>query len=650
MHSKDQSHRGSSLKKTLILGLAAIGVVYGDIGTSPLYAINEIFFGHAHLAISPENILGSISLVIWALTLIIAVKYVIFVLRADNQGQGGIFALYSLLFKENTKKVAVIIPLLIFAAGLLLGDGMITPAISVVSAMEGLKVVTVKLEPYIIPLTLVILTSLFLIQKKGTAKIGKVFGPIICLWFIVIGVLGFMQVINNIEIIKAFNPIYAFRFLASNNFHKILLVLGSVMLVITGGEAMYADMGHFGKKSIRLTWFSLTYPALLLSYLGQGAYLLGGGKVLENNIFYSLSPSWFLVPLVFLATIATIIASQALISGAFSLVTQGISLGLFPLLQVRHTHHEHEGQIYVPFINWMLYFGTVVIVLIFRSSTRLASAYGLAVSGVMIMTTIAIFGVARYKWRWSKKVIFLIFTPFALIDFLFLSANSLKFFDGGFIPFSIGLAILTFMMIWRWGRKEIKEEIDKNYSGMTISDLINIKKTEKSYIPRSIIVMLPEPLTSITDSVPASKQILWERYGLLPKDLIFLTVQTNRVPHIKDIHDRFVVHKFFEDKEKGSITSIQVKFGFMEDPDVEKALINLAKHKHKDINIDEHPNHWLIHVTRARLFHARSVKGLRYIMYSVFRIILRISIRADRHFGLGKNVSLTMESIPITID
>lgn len=640
-----QNH--TTIKKLAILSLAALGVVYGDIGTSPLYALNEMFFGHARLSTSPETIIGSLSLVFWALTLVVAAKYIILVLKADNQGEGGIFALYSLLAGNNSKKLLYIMPLLIFAAGLLFGDGMITPAISVISAVEGLKIVTKSLESYIVPVTIIILTGLFLIQKKGTALVGSFFGPIITIWFIAIGFLGLTHILGNPEILNALNPAHALKFLTSHEIHKILIVLGSVMLVVTGGEALYADMGHFGRKPIRLSWFSLVYPALILNYLGQGAYLLSGKVIHENNIFYSLAPSWFLIPLVILATAATIIASQALISGAFSLAVQGTALGLFPPMKVKHTHHEHKGQIYVPLVNWLLYIGTIAIVLVFQTSTRLAAAYGLAVSGVMFMTSIAMLGLARYRWGWGKLKSILVFAPFAIIDAAFLSANSLKFLEGGFIPFGIGIFLLGFMLIWQWGRGQISKELEEHYSSLSMADLVKLKEKETNFIPRSIVIMTPKPVLQLSDPAPALKQIFWKRYGLLPHHLIFLTVNIHDEPYVKH-SDRFTIKNFYNDPKKGGIDSVIVSFGFMEELDVEKILIHLAKHK--DIDIDEHPYNWLVHVYRERLFQSEKLKGFRKLCFTIFKYMLRSSTRSDRFFGLGRRVALTMESIPITIE
>ena len=482
----------------LALTIGAMGVVYGDIGTSPLYAVNQIFFGHSDVAVNDANVIGCISLVLWTITTVVLFKYLVFVLRADNDGEGGTFALYGLIHKHKRRGLAFLLWLLMLAAGLLFGEGIITPAISVLSAVEGLKTVTPTFDRFVVPITIAILTTLFLIQRKGTAQVGKVFGPIISCWFLSIGALGVVQVVKHPGILAAVDPLRGLAMLRSLGVHGSLRLLGGVVLAITGGEALYADMGHFGRRPIRMSWIALVYPALIASYLGQGAYLMSGAKVTNDSVFYSLVPSVALLPMVVLATCATVIASQALISGAFSLATQAVSLGLFPRLHVVHTHHAHVGQIYVPFINWALYVGCVSLVLKFGSSTNLAAAYGLSVSGVMLSTSIAMTAIARIYWRWSWPVILLVFGPLGFIDSSFLSANSLKFLEGGYIPLSLGILFFGVMTTWRWGRKATFEA----YSGtpsMKISELVALKETATLF-DRNAVVMVPKPLRSKDDN------------------------------------------------------------------------------------------------------------------------------------------------------
>ncbi len=633
------------INKLLLLTLGALGVVYGDIGTSPLYAINEIFFGPSHTAITKPEVFGAISLVFWALTIIICIKYVILVLRADSEGEGGVFALYSLIIKKiNLKNLMWIAGLLIFSSGLIFGDGMITPAISVISAVEGLKVIAPSLESYIVPITIVILSVLFLFQQKGTHKVGKIFGPVVLLWFLTLGTLGLVNVVKNPEILYAINPYYGFRFLLSHGFMQNLLVLGSVMLVITGGEALYADMGHFGIKPIRLGWFSLVYPALLLNYFGQGAFLLSGSEIIRENIFYSLVPPVLLVPVVILATFATVIASQALISGAFSIASQAIHLGILPRLDIRHTHEEHEGQIYIPFINWLLYAGCIFFVVTFKSSANLANAYGLAVNGDMVTTVICMFAISMYLWGWKLWKTLLVFIPILIIDLVFLASNSLKIPKGGYIPLLIGLGFFIIMKTWQWGRRQVRQEY-KKYSSMTIKDLIDLKKENKNFIPRSIIIMTPFKINSLSDTIPPIKQIFWERYGILPKNLLFLTVLSSRSPFIRG--KRYEVTNFYNNDKNGSITSISITYGFMETPNVEKTLHSLDM-KHI-IDIEDNPENWLIHTSKAKLIYPQKASLIVSLRLVLLDLMFKFFNLSDYYFGIGNKVKLTMEIIPVQI-
>lgn len=635
----------SHKKKLLALSLGALGVVFGDIGTSPLYAINEMFFGHTKNLPVRADVLGGISLVVWALTILISIKYIIFVMRADNDGEGGVFALYGLLDKVSSRAKIIIGGLLIIAAGLLFGDGIITPAISVLSAVEGLSVATRAFDPYIVPITIALLSGLFLIQSKGTASVGKIFGPIVVVWFLSIGFLGLTEVLKTPGIFQVLNPFHGLSFLFTHDLRTVFLTLGAVILVVTGGEAMYADMGHFGRGSIRISWFSLVYPALMLNYLGQGAYLLSEKAVIGGNIFYSMVPGWGLYPMVILATAATVIASQALISGAFSLAAQGISLGLFPFIPVVHTNSEHEGQIYVPFVNWALYIGCILTVLIFRTSGNLAGAYGLAVSGAELVTSIAMIQIARHYWKWSTVGAALLFVPILLIDSTFLTANLIKVLDGGYVPLIIALALLFIMTTWQWGRSRISKTL-RDYPEMTVHDLIEIKEKSKAFLPRSIIIMSPELIDSVDDKLPALKQMFWERYGMLPKHLIFLTVAIKKTARVK-YEDRFVVAKLFDDEQKGTVISVQVNFGFREDPNVEKVLANLAEHHQIAIDVD--PSEWLIHVVHERLIYRDTHSRWDKTRYLLFRYLQRNTYSADYYFGLGRNNNLTVEILPVKI-
>lgn len=629
----------------LHMSLGALGVVYGDIGTSPLYSINEIFFGKANIVHNLQNILGGISLVLWSLSIIVAFKYIIFVLRADNDGEGGVFALYGLLSKKRFGSKVLITTLLIFAAGLLYGDGIITPAISVISAVEGLRVITRTFEPFIIPITVIILTGLFLIQRKGTKKIGTVFGPIIIIWFLSIATFGLLEVLKTPQILMAFNPLYAINFLFNHSLKENFLVLGSVMLVFTGGEAMYADMGHFGRRPIRLSWFGLVYPALILNYLGQGSYLLSGNEVLFGNIFYSLVPTVFLIPMVILATMATVIASQALISGAFSLTTQAMAFNLLPFMKVSHTNKEHHGQIYLSIVNWALYFGTIFLVLTFKSSSNLAGAYGLAVSGVEIMTTICIFFIAQYYWKWSKFKAALLFVPLGVYELMFLIANSMKIFQGGYVPLIIAIFLLVVMVVWQWGTK-VKDNILKGMRSMELKELIKVKEkiTPTDTIARSSIFMTTRFIEKTSDHIPLILETFYNRYRELPENIIMLNVFIDREnPHLHG--KRYQIIKFFENGSRGSIYSIQARFGFMEEPNVEELLENLAEHH--EIKLEIGPSHWLVHALHKRVLFNDKMSLLTKIKVMIYQFLDNNFMKADHYFGLGNEVELTVEVVPV---
>lgn len=639
-----RNHKKHTHGKFALLVIAALGVVYGDIGTSPLYAVNEIFFGHAKIETTPANVLGCIGLIIWTLTIIISIKYIIFVLRADHDGEGGVFALLSLLNKKRTAATGVAIGLLILAAGFLLGDGIITPAISVLSAVEGLNVATVAFQPYIISITLIILGALFTIQQKGTARVGIIFGPIIMIWFAVISVLGLRQIIAHSAILAAFNPIHTFLFVVHQHPLSLFVVLGSVMLTITGGEALYADMGHFGKKPIRVGWFACVYPALFLNYLGQGAYLLSGNAVAHGNIFYSLVPHTLLYPMVILATAATVIASQALISGGFSLASQAVALGLFPRLRIIHTHQEHEGQIYVPVINWMLFIGCSLLVLYFKASTNLAAAYGLAVCGVMFITSISMYVVARNYWKWSNLKAGLLFGTFALIDASFLVANSTKFLEGGFVPLMIGICVFIFITTWQWGRSSILRAYDMHRS-LSVREIIALKRKTENQVLKTVIMMTYHPIISLDEKVPALLQTIWDRFETLPRHIIFLHVMIEKIPYLHE--DRYEIKHLENECPDGSMTSVIVKFGFMENPQIEDLLESLVAHRKIPGDVD--PKNWIFYIIQERITADDSMNFLQKMRFKLFQILLRNSTSADEYFCLGRNVALSTEIFPIKL-
>jgi KUP system potassium uptake protein len=629
--------------------VGALGVVYGDIGTSPLYALELLFFRPGQPAPDASAILGGVSLVIWALTLVVTLKYTIFVLQADNDGEGGVFALYGLLDKVRGDGRFLFSWLLLLGAGLLFGDGCITPAISVLSAVEGLSVATPTFTSAILPITIALLTVLFAVQYKGTGGMGRAFGPVMVVWFLVIAGIGLTQIIGHPGILAAFNPYYGIAFLHSSGLRGALLVMGAVVLCVTGGEAMYADMGHFGAKPIRLSWLGAAYPCLLLNYLGQGAYMLSGGAVPGGNLFYALVPVLGLLPMVALATLATIIASQALISGAFSLTSQAIHLGMFPRLKVTHTHDTQAGEVYVGFINWALYVGCVLLVLGFGSAEALGAAYGLAESGVMIITTSSMFLIAQRYWHWSALRAGALFGALACLDFSFLFSNSLKFMQGGFVPLTIGLTLFLIMAAWRWGRKITYGAYSTKHT-MTLDELLTRHRTATAYIERTAILMVPGPGRARVSTkggsahTPALLQMLWDRLGLLPRHLVFVQVVHPKVPYVHE--SRYAV-TVLDRHEQGSIVRVELRFGFMEDPNVERALAAMVTHK--EIDLSPNPHQWIVHVAHEHLLPARHMRAWRRVRLALYEVLRHVSRPTYYHYGLGDEVQLTTEILPVRV-
>jgi KUP system potassium uptake protein len=626
------------------LTVGALGVVYGDIGTSPLYAMDQLFLGRGGASRAPADVIGGVSLVIWTITVIVAIKYALLVLRAQNDGEGGVFALYGLLHDNKKHATTLLLWALMLGAGLLFGDGIITPAISVLSAVEGLQVATPGLASLIVPVTVGLLTVLFLIQFKGASGIGVVFGPVLALWFVAIAVLGARQIVVHPDILAAFNPLYGLQFLHRAGLFDTLLILSALMLVVTGGEAMYADVGHFGATPVRLSWFAVVFPALLLNYLGQGAYLLTGAPVAGGKLFYNLVPSALLYPMVVLATVATVIASQALISGAFSLAAQAIRLGLFPRLRLLHTHHHHAGQVYVPFVNWSLLVGCIVLVVTFGSSSALAAAYGLAVAGVMFITSLAMFPVARRHWKWGAVTTGLVWGALSIVNAAFLSASTLKFAEGGFVPLSIGVALFLVMATWRWGRKATFAAYSAKPT-MTIGELAELHRNCTTFMERNAIVMSPKPVRELADRTPALVQMLWERHGILPRNLILVEVTHRKVPYIHD--GRYKVTVFDHEKRRGGIIGVELSFGFMEEPNVEGLLEELARHREIDLPTDR--RHWIVHVSQENLLPARRMNLVKRLRLRLFLLLRTISQPAYYYYGLGDEVQLSVEIIPVRV-
>jgi KUP system potassium uptake protein len=552
----------------LPLTLTAIGVVYGDIGTSPLYTIRECFFGEHGVAPTEENILGVLSLVIYALFVIVSVKYIAIVMRADNQGEGGILALTALLPARNNGSSdrgiegllsrPMLVLLGIFGAALLYGDGMITPAISVLSAVEGLRVATPVFAPYIVPISVMILILLFVVQKFGTHRVGALFGPVMVIWFITLSILGLRWIVRSPSVLAAFNPLHALTFFREHGWQGFT-VLGSVFLAVTGGEALYADMGHFGRKPIRFAWFSLVLPALLLNYFGQGALLLNNPEAARQP-FFLLAPEWALYPLVALATFAAIIASQALISGAFSLTRQAIQLGYAPRLDIEHTSSEEMGQIYVPQLNLALAVATILIVIGFRSSSALAAAYGIAVTMTMVITAILLHVVATERWKWPLPLALSVTAIFLSIDLAFFGANLLKILHGGWLPLAIGAVIFTLMTTWKTGRRIIAERLnarafplERFVAGVTAEPPIRV--------PGAAVFMTAQA----RGTPPALLHNL--RYNkILHEQVIVLSVLTTQVPHMA-AKDQLSVETFGE-----GVYNVRIRYGFMQDPNVPESL------------------------------------------------------------------------------
>jgi len=547
-------------KRLAILALGALGVVFGDIGTSPLYALKEVFGGTHHpVPISESNVLGVLSLVFWALMLIVTIKYVIFIMRADNKGEGGIMALMALVVHAEPRagRARVLMLLGLAGAALFYGDGTITPAVSVLSAIEGLEVATPTFKPYVIPITLLVLTGLFLAQKWGTGRMGSMFGPVMASWFAIIALLGVVGIVHTPRVLAAVNPGYAVEFLFRHG-SLGFFSLGAVVLAVTGAEALYADMGHFGRVPVQLAWMLLVLPALTLNYFGQGALLLADPAAIENP-FYLLAPAWALYPLVALATIATVIASQAVISGAFSITQQAMQLGYSPRMAIQHTSSRQIGQIYLPGINWSLFLGVVVLVVGFKSSTNLAAAYGIAVTGTMATTTILAYVVARSLWKWSLLASTALFGTFLLIDLAFFSANVLKVTEGGWFPLVFGLCVFTLMSTWKRGRALLQSRLESD--SIPLDAFIASASLSCTTVPGSAVF-----LTTNLDSVPHALLHSLKHFKSLHSHVVLLNAVTLDVPHVPEAR-RVIVEPI-----NAQFYRVKVFFGFMDTPDLPVAL------------------------------------------------------------------------------
>jgi KUP system potassium uptake protein len=605
----------------LTLALAALGVVYGDIGTSPLYAIRESFYGAHGIAVTPGNVLGVLSLVFWSLVIVVTIKYHIVIIRADNKGEGGVLALMALVngtrLARGLSPRRVMIILGIFGSALLYADGALTPAISVLSAVEGLEIAAPALASWVIPVTLAILIGLFLLQSRGTARIGAVFGPVMLVWFATIGVLGLSEILRQPGVLAAISPYHAVRFFAED-LRRGFVVLGAVFLVVTGGEALYADLGHFGHRAIQMAWFGVALPCLLLNYFGQGALLLRDPAAAVNP-FYHLAPSWALYPLIALATAATIIASQAVISGAFSLTRQAVQLGYSPRLQIEHTSSREIGQIYVPAVNWGLMALTCALVLGFRTSSNIAGAYGVALSTLMLITTLMFYVMSREVWRWTFARAAIVSGLFLWVDLLFFGANMLKIQHGGWVPLVIAAAIYLLMTTWKRGREILaKRMLEKTVPlKMLLADLAAEPPIR---VPGTAVFMY-----GTADHTPPALVHNLAHNKVLHEKVVFLTVVTEDVPHVEP-RERVTIRHI----GKGFHTVV-ARYGFMDDPDIDDVL-GACRTKTLDIRMEG----TTFFLGRETLI-ASDRPGMAQWREQLFAFMSRNALRATAFFKIPAN-------------
>jgi len=620
MDPKDPAHEGARKhpKATIVLATAALGVVYGDIGTSPLYAIRECFHGPHAVAVTHGNVLGVLSLVIWTLVLVVSVKYVIVVLRADNRGEGGILALMTLVTDPKPRSFrlrggSILLMLGLFAAALLYGDGVITPAISVLSAIEGIEIATPAFAAWTVPLTLAVLTALFLAQRHGTARIGALFGPVALLWFGVLAALGVMSLAKTPGVLAAFDPRWAIRFFGDHGIHGIV-VLGSVFLVATGAEAIYADLGHFGAPVIHRTWFAVAFPALLLNYLGQGALLLRNPAAAEHP-FYLLAPPSLLIPVLLIATVATCIASQAVITGAFSLTWQAIQLGYLPRLKVRHTSGQERGQIYIPEVNFLLFGLTVLVVLMFRTSANLAAAYGIAVTSTMVVTSVFLFFVLRD--RLGRPLLAGAFAgAFLAFDLLFFSANALKIASGGWFPLVLAVAIVVVMTTWATGRRLLTVRLRERSS--TFEQIALLRGEDRPVISPRTAVFLSREL----DRVPPALWRLIHHLNIRPARCIIVQVATEPRPKVPAA-ERFDVRPVTDD-----VVRVAVRYGFMEAPNIPTVIARL-RGRGLDVDPDD-----VVYILGRETILATDRPGMAHWRERLFGFLSRNAARATAFYRL----------------
>jgi KUP system potassium uptake protein len=605
------------------LSTAALGVVFGDIGTSPLYALRECFDSPHAMSLTRDHVLGVLSLIFWALVLIVSIKYIALVMRADNKGEGGILALLSLAFPEKRgqersgRLSRFMVGLGLFGAALLYGDGMITPAVSVLGAVEGLKVIAPTLENWVVPVAAFIIAVLFLAQRAGTGAVGKVFGPVMVVWFIVLSVLGVSGILREPGVLAALNPWYAVKFLFEGRW-EVFPILGSVFLVVTGGEALYADMGHFGRRPIRIAWFTLVLPSLFLNYLGQGALLLTDPESVHNP-FYNLAPKWALIPLVALATAAAVIASQALISGAFSLTMQGIQLGYIPRLVIEHTSERQRGQIYLPQVNFALALACLGLVFGFQSSSNLAAAYGIGVIMTMGIDTLLFFFAARRLWKWPWWLASLVCVPILFVELSFFAANALKIPKGGWFALVVGLALFTLMLTWKRGRELLWRRI-RSSSIPAEKFIESIERRQPLRVDGTAVYMAGSP-----DGTPIALLHNLKHNKVLHRRVVFLTIQVDEDPRVPD-NERVEVEKLSQ-----GFWRVRARFGFFEEPDVPMVLGLCAQ-----LGLEFREIETTFFLSRETVIPARK-PGMAIWRERLFSLMARNAQSATAFFGLPAN-------------
>ncbi len=611
------SHGGPKPKLWLST-LGCIGVVYGDIGTSPLYAMRESLHAASHDGLTRSDVIGVISLLIWTLILLVTIKYVTLIMRADNRGEGGTLSLVALVQQAMQRRPTWLLAIGMIGISLFFGDAIITPAMSVLSAVEGMSLVAPGFSPFVVPATLVIIVVLFLVQSKGTAAVSRFFGPVMVVWFVSMGILGLAHIGDDPSILAALNPAHAMGFLFNNGFAS-LIVLGSVFLAVTGGEALYADMGHFGRKPIRIAWHGLVFPALTLSYLGQGALVLSHPET-ASNPFFLMAPDWALLPLVILATAATVIASQAVISGAFSMMKQAVRMGLLPRLEIQHTSESQVGQIYLPKVNGILFVGVFILVILFGSSSNLASAYGIAVSGDMVITSILACVLFLRAWGWSRTLTFVVMAPILLLELMFLGSNFLKVMDGGYVPLLIAATMCLLMWSWVRGTAYVQELARRGATSINTLITSLAKSKSLTIVPGTAVFLTSDP-----NIVPAALMHNLKHNHVLHERNMIVTVVVANSPYVGD-GDRLVLTKLGE-----RFTGVEMAFGYMEEPNVPRALMQARK---KGEKFDIMSTSFFLN---RRSFRSAKTQGLPIWQEKLFVILTKSASDATSFYRLPTN-------------